>query len=157
MKIEHNSHNAFCRTPFGAAPCISDVTLRLLLDDSIWPQTVLLHNAAAEKTSALPMHFHSHMLGMNIFEAVLTLPSAPCLVHYYFEVNFGGSAVYYGNNSARRGGLGAQYLQDPIPYQITVYDKNYRTPDWLKEGVMYQIFPDRFYKSESYTCLLYTS
>lgn len=33
MKIEHDSHTAFCRTPFGAAPCVSDVTLRLMVGD----------------------------------------------------------------------------------------------------------------------------
>ncbi len=33
-------------------------------------------------------------------------------------------------------------------YQLTVYKKNYSTPDWLKGGVIYQIFPDRFNKSK---------
>ena len=33
------------------------------------------------------------------------------------------------------------------PYQLTVYAKEYRSPDFLKGGVMYQIFPDRFYRS----------
>src|SRR5699024_1019556 len=32
-------------------------------------------------------------------------------------------------------------------WQLTVYDKNFQTPDWLEGGVMYQIFPDRFYNS----------
>ncbi|MBE6728760.1 MAG: glycoside hydrolase family 13 protein [Ruminococcaceae bacterium] len=33
------------------------------------------------------------------------------------------------------------------PWQLTVYDKDFKTPDWLKGGTIYQIFPDRFYKS----------
>ena len=33
------------------------------------------------------------------------------------------------------------------PFLLTVYDKAYSTPDWFKGGVMYQIFPDRFYKN----------
>lgn len=32
-------------------------------------------------------------------------------------------------------------------FQLTVYDKNFSTPNWLKGGIIYQIFPDRFYKS----------
>lgn len=32
--------------------------------------------------------------------------------------------------------------------QITVYRKGWRVPDWLIDGVMYQIFPDRFFRSE---------
>ena len=34
--------------------------------------------------------------------------------------------------------------------QLTVYSPEYRTPDWLKTGLMYQIFPDRFWRSEAY-------
>ncbi|NLL71491.1 MAG: glycoside hydrolase family 13 protein, partial [Epulopiscium sp.] len=30
-------------------------------------------------------------------------------------------------------------------FQLTVYDPSYQTPDWMKEAVVYQIFPDRFY------------
>ncbi len=32
-------------------------------------------------------------------------------------------------------------------FLLSVYDKDFTTPDWFKGGVMYQIFPDRFYKS----------
>ncbi len=31
-------------------------------------------------------------------------------------------------------------------YQLTVYSPDYVTPDWLKGGIIYQIFPDRFNK-----------
>ncbi len=34
-------------------------------------------------------------------------------------------------------------------WQLTCYEKDFKTPDWLKGGVFYQIFPDRFYKSGS--------
>ena len=32
-------------------------------------------------------------------------------------------------------------------WQLTVYDSNYKTPDSLSSGIIYQIFPDRFYNS----------
>ena len=31
-------------------------------------------------------------------------------------------------------------------FLLTVYSKDYKTPEWFKGGVMYQIFPDRFCK-----------
>ncbi|MBQ3572372.1 MAG: glycoside hydrolase family 13 protein [Clostridia bacterium] len=31
-------------------------------------------------------------------------------------------------------------------WQLTVYPKDYATPDWIKGGIIYQIFPDRFCK-----------
>ena len=36
-------------------------------------------------------------------------------------------------------------------WQLTVYPKDYSTPDWIKGGVIYQIFPDRFCKSGDFS------
>lgn len=33
-------------------------------------------------------------------------------------------------------------------FQLTVYKRDFKTPAWLKSGVMYQIFPDRFCRSD---------
>ena len=41
-------------------------------------------------------------------------------------------------------------LEQTADYQLTVYKKEFETPDWLKSGLMYQIFPDRFCRSEEY-------
>lgn len=32
-------------------------------------------------------------------------------------------------------------------WQLTVYDRDFTTPEWLEGGIIYQIFPDRFYNS----------
>ncbi len=32
-------------------------------------------------------------------------------------------------------------------WQLTVYENDFKTPDWLTGGVIYQIFPDRFHNS----------
>ncbi|MBO5666728.1 MAG: glycoside hydrolase family 13 protein, partial [Firmicutes bacterium] len=42
-------------------------------------------------------------------------------------------------------------LEQTADHQLTVYKREYETPDWLKKGLMYQIFPDRFCRSEEYT------
>ena len=39
-----------------------------------------------------------------------------------------------------------EITQNPRGFALTVCSKNYRTPEWFKGGVMYQIFPDRFHK-----------
>ena len=43
-------------------------------------------------------------------------------------------------------GLGELTDHPPQPWQLTVYDAAFTTPDWFKGGVLYQIFPDRFCK-----------
>lgn len=37
--------------------------------------------------------------------------------------------------------------KDGFDWQLTVYDTEFKTPNWLKGGIIYQIFPDRFYNS----------
>lgn len=34
--------------------------------------------------------------------------------------------------------------EKPQGFLLTVYSKDYQTPEWFKGGIMYQIFPDRF-------------
>ena len=47
---------------------------------------------------------------------------------------------------------GARSILEQTPdHQLTVYKADYKTPDWLKHGLMYQIFPDRFCRSSEYT------
>jgi len=59
------------------------------------------------------------------------------LYFYHFEVNDRN----FGCGKMRLGTLGQAQN-----WQITVYDESYETPNWLKGGIMYQIFPDRFCK-----------
>lgn len=44
-------------------------------------------------------------------------------------------------------GLGIVSQMPAQRFQLTVYNKEFTTPDWLKGGIIYQIFPDRFYNS----------
>ncbi len=60
---------------------------------------------------------------------------------YFYHFTF-GEGVHLGCGTLRRGVL----TDSPVSWQITVFSEDYRTPDWFKGGVMYQIFPDRFAK-----------
>ena len=44
--------------------------------------------------------------------------------------------------------VGEVKLRGAKPYQLTVYTADYHTPDWAKEAVVYQIFPDRFFNGD---------
>ncbi len=43
-------------------------------------------------------------------------------------------------------GYGELNAKNGKSFLLTVYEKGYKTPEWFKGGVMYQIFPDRFAK-----------
>ncbi len=46
------------------------------------------------------------------------------------------------------GTAGYSYTSSGPFWQLTCYEAGFTTPDWLAGGVMYQIFPDRFAKSD---------
>ena len=63
--------------------------------------------------------------------------------------------LYYYSFSIENKGLimqnerGLGYFSDRFAkeFLLTIYQEDYKTPEWFKGGVMYQIFPDRFCKS----------
>ncbi len=67
-------------------------------------------------------------------------------VHHY---------ITYGNNELCLGGEGKSYGGQPYDeghhgkyFQVTVYEKDLDVPEWFRKGVIYQIFPDRFYRAQ---------
>ena len=82
--------------------------------------------------------------GAGLFEIRLTLPEQSGLLWYYFIVDFDGETRLYGNADDRLGGEGRLYNHEPPSFQLTVYDEEFDTPRWMREGLLYQIMPDRF-------------
>ncbi len=83
------------------------------------------------------------------YEATLSAPNHPCLLWYRFELMRDGAlAAQYG--AAERYGDGVLTQSEPASFQITVYDACCETPQWLRRGVMLQVFPDRFCRSDAY-------
>lgn len=70
-------------------------------------------------------------------------PQQPGLFFYRFYVD-----TWRGTLPITRG-FGGEGSVDAHggPWQLTSYDPDFQTPDWMAGGVMYQIFPDRFHNS----------
>ena len=54
----------------------------------------------------------------------------------------------YGDDDGFYGTGVAANLLNLLPYDQIVYQSGYETPDWMKNAVIYQIFPDRFYNGD---------
>ncbi len=67
-------------------------------------------------------------------------PKSAGLWHYHFELDCVSSARRIGRDFGSVGIL----TVNPSPWQMTVYEEGFETPDWLEGGIIYQIFPDRF-------------
>ena len=142
MKLYHDSRSLECRAPFGAVRCGDIVRLRMYCEGT--PRAVNAVIYADDKNTLYPMQ----PAGNGIYELRYTAPEIPGLVWYYFSaVTEDGVTSYLGNAQDLLGGEGEIYAHTPPAFQITVYARDYETPAWLREGIMYQIFPDRFCRS----------
>ncbi len=61
--------------------------------------------------------------------------------HFEYDTPWGTSRIFHAGDGI--GNIG----DSGEDWQLSVYDKDFRTPQWLKGGIIYQIFPDRFYSS----------
>ena len=145
--VEHNSQNIYYRSTVGAAETESEVTLGIRINTEEEIKQVLLRtwqDGIGEKLTPLT----TKDLGQSRYYSVsITMPKQGCLLWYYFIISHDSGTSFYGNREDQLGGVGEIYDHVPPSYQITVYLKGSKTPDWFKHSVMYQIFPDRFYRS----------
>ncbi len=141
MEMFHDSRLNQCRSPVGAVTQGSEVRLRLYIFGFASDVKLRVWNGGEK---LIPMND----LGLGEYEAVIQVPQHPCLVWYDFQADDErGHRLYYGNARDRMGGTGVHYQDLPPSFQITVYDPAFNPPEYLRKGVMYQIFPDRFHRS----------
>lgn len=145
MQIYHNSRGSLYRSPLGAVKTGETVRLAIEVSDADTVTGVRLRLWIDDKESFLDMEKSGGGLTGEFYYTELNVPDSPCLVWYYFVISTKNGDIYYSNNSGMYGGVG-EMTENATgrSYQITVYDRGFKTPAWFKNSVMYQIFPDRF-------------
>jgi len=132
METYFDPRDTRCKTPFGAAPCSTEVRFTLF-DDAFCGCELLVYRefAGAEDVCPLPP-------AEGGFSGAYTAPREGELCWYVFRLTrWDGTLSYLGKNGLRPDRDGAER------WQLTVYEDT-GTPDWFGRGVTYQIFPDRF-------------
>ena len=130
MSIYFNSRDPACKSPFGAAPCGTEVSFSVFAgpEEVTGGQLLLLEEFSGQER-AIPMTWADGAL-----RCVYRTPEEPELVWYAFSLTRpDGQVLCLDKNCGR--------------WQLTVYDGQSRTPGWFGQGVSYQIFPDRFCRS----------
>lgn len=69
--------------------------------------------------------------------------------HYYFALLSGTYMTIYADDDGNYGKGMVTDLTNVKPYDLVVYKAGFETPDWMKNAVIYQIFPDRFYNGDT--------
>lgn len=75
----------------------------------------------------------------DVFRGSFTVKTAG-ITYYRFEIH-SGETVYFCGRNADGGAIIGDWLPE---WQLTVYEKGFHTPDWLKGGLIYHVFVDRF-------------
>lgn len=145
-QVRHDSQNIAYRSPVGAAEAGSKVRMGIRLWTKEGIRQVLLrcwHDQTGEKL--IPMTTNDDPNAeQHDYTGTCVMPEKGGLIWYYFIIVMEDGTWFYGNNPEQLGGVGMVYDHVPPSFQITVYNKGAKTPDWFKHAVMYQIFPDRF-------------
>lgn len=145
-QIMHDSAKEEYRFPMGAVPAGTKVRLSLAVRD-IYCKGMFLTvlEDGVEK--------HIEMNGENGFlSAEYETPKGPCVIWYWFCIRLDeSSSIYYGAHTGKTSGVGEVCWNPPPAFQLTVYDEAFTTPKWAKNAVMYQIFPDRYARSDDGT------
>ncbi len=67
---------------------------------------------------------------------------------YYFVLSDGSTPVVYCDDDGYYGKGQVTDLSNVMPYDLVVHKDGFETPDWMKDAVVYQIFPDRFFDGD---------
>ncbi|WP_051280188.1 glycoside hydrolase family 13 protein [Anaerovorax odorimutans] len=138
--IKYNSKNLFYKKPFGAVPVNTDIFFRIGVEDKPIDRAYLIMSLDNGKNIEIDGILENKIdLKNNTIENEN---------YYYFHWKAEESGLYFyyfevicKNNDRFKTDIN----------QLTIYsENNYVDLEWMKEGLMYQIFPDRFARSKKY-------
>lgn len=144
--VIYNARYEEYKSPFGAVSSEAEVTFNIKVAENITHTSVyfIYREDTSDKSYYILMNKTDCNCGYQTYSCKTSFNS-PGLYFYRFEIKNNDITYFVGkkdNNAA---------IEDWLPeWQLTVFDKNFKTPDWTKGALMYQIFPDRFNKSESF-------
>lgn len=145
-KIVYDSKSTAYKSLYGAVPTATDVKFTIATGEDITKVSLIFkknsaENKAMEKDGAAKDGIQKWSVTVSFDEIGE--------YQYFFAVYHKTSVRFYSDDDGYygKGKLGS--LTDVKPYDLVVYKKGFQTPDWMKNAVIYQIFPDRFYNGDS--------
>ncbi|CAM2079345.1 glycoside hydrolase family 13 protein [Paraclostridium bifermentans] len=147
IQIFHDSHNLELRNPFGAVSIGTKVRIRLWTSKKCSAYINLINFYNNQIEIQMKEIGWNSLVNNWVYETEVDTLNNIGLIYYYFRVNYYGRDIIYGNNIESLGGVGQVYFNEPVSYQITIYSKQ-EVPSWYREGIIYQIFVDRFFNGE---------
>ena len=140
-QIHYNAWQLEFKQPFGALQAGNNVQFSVRVDCQSVTQVAVGVTKLDENTVFYPLIQDENEPGRYTGEIKITTSG---LYHYYFRVRReNDTALYLGH---LHGGTGKETtdISKVEPFQLTCYDRQVPRPEWYRNAVFYQIFPDRF-------------
>ncbi len=143
VSVSHRVRESACRRPFGAARCGETVTLAFrVLSGAVSGAAVLLSGEDLRAEHAMARTEEG-------FAVSFAAPETAGALRYQFRLETAAGTRWLVPDET---GLDGRLSEDEAEgFRLTVYEKDFDTPAWFRQSVMYQIFPDRFAFSEDGT------
>ena len=144
--IPFDSRNELFKSPFSALRAGDTLHLHVVLPRSIVCSgvTLVLENDTGA-TTRFSFTWDRMQGAEEEWWALDAVIAQSGLYFYYFEYDtpFGETKLLCGEGSC------GMLLGGHRRWQLTVFDRDFTVPGWLRGGLIYQIFPDRFCASET--------
>ncbi|MBQ8606232.1 MAG: glycoside hydrolase family 13 protein [Clostridia bacterium] len=139
--VKFDSFKTEYKYPQGAVRCLDDIRFCIRTDPSLEVEKVnlVIRNSDTSKTFVLTKKEDG-----DLFEGTAVFVETG-MNYYRFElVQKKGTFIFVGTKDGHTASIG-----DWLPeWRVAAYDKDFHTSSGCEGAVMYQIFPDRFYRSE---------
>jgi len=138
-----DSRNSLYRDKIGALAEGETLRLKVLLhrDAAVYSAFLCIRRDDEENFRELRLRRAEWLEDYCFYEGEITLTEG--LYWYYFRYTSAHGDFFVSKEGASLGIVSNEVKV----WQQTVYSADFETPDWLDGGIIYQIFPDRFYNS----------
>ncbi|WP_310389975.1 glycoside hydrolase family 13 protein [Roseateles sp.] len=164
LSIRFDSRDSRDKSPFGAVTPNRPVRYSFQAQPGIESATLVVAKRRLEGNQELLEYGEATRLPMKASKTGKAQRwsaehsfAAPAIYGYHFEVQIKGQTFVYQNKrdpvfwTREKGSMGLG-LVDPLPeqskrirrYRQTVYAADFKVPDWARDAVFYNIFPERF-------------
>lgn len=138
--VKYDPTQEFHKSIVGAVPEGVRFGIRLQINRCVAPSKVVLV-VYGDNGGEREFTMYKDLSGAGFDNYIADVQFKKGLYWYYFRMEGVAYERYIGIDDSKKAAL---FYRDVRPWQLSVYKKQYKTPDWLNRGVMYQIMVDRF-------------
>lgn len=144
--ISYDSRDLACKSVYGAVATGESVTFTITTGTDVTEAKLVMKGV---DTRNINMIKNGEAVNGKQQWSVTTEFNTIGENHYYFALLSGTYMTIYADDDGNYGKGMVTDLTNVKPYDLVVYKAGFETPDWMKNAVIYQIFPDRFYNGDT--------